>query len=520
LGYTYLVFMRKNAFVLIALLALLLAGLFLIRTSRNRAESQARYQTQPARRGDLQVTVDADGIVHSAQTAILVWRTSGIVETVGAQAGQTVSAKQVLASLEQTSLPQALILAQTEWIDARRALDDLLQSQSEQAQAQKVLEDAQQALEDASQPALTQAQAQAAVARAQKAVENARRDVEIVRSPASGQSIQSAYGILLLWENTLRRTRNEIEQVQNRLGSSRPGGSREGYQDQLESLLLQWVTYQRSYEDALHRYSQMLQPPDPVNVAQAEANLAAALAQLDQAQRAYARLENGTSPADVAVLQAQVEDAIREVERLKDGPDPDRVAAARARLAAAQAALDLRQLAAPFDGVVTYVNVQPADLVTPGSRAFRIDDLSTLLLDVRVSEIDINRLQPGQTVTIRLDAVRGKEYTGVVAEVPPVGDVVDDAVTFAVRIKIQDADSQVRPQMTGSAQVVLESLKDVLLVPSRAIRLLDGQRVIYVLKNGKPEPAKVTLGVTSAEEVEVLEGELQPGDEIVINPGG
>jgi HlyD family secretion protein len=141
-------------------------------------------------------------------------------------------------------------------------------------------------------------------------------------------------------------------------------------------------------------------------------------------------------------------------------------------------------------------------------------------LEVRISEIDINRIQPGQAVTIRLDAVPGKEYTGEVAEVPAVGDVANETVTFAVRIKIQAADSQVRPQMTGSAQVVLESLKDVLLVPARAIRFLDGQRVIYVLKNGKPEPAYVTLGASTAEEVQVLEGELQPGDTIVINPGG
>jgi HlyD family secretion protein len=350
-------------------------------------------------------------------------------------------------------------------------------------------------------------------------VEDARRDLEIARSPASRQAIQSAYGTLLLWENTLQRTRDAIELVQEKLATSQPGKSREGYQDQLESLLLQGVTYQRSYEDALYRYSRMLLPPDPVDIAQAEANLAAALAQLDQAQRLYARLENGTSPADVAVLRARVEDVLREVERLKDGPDPDDVAAARARLAAAQAALNLQQLVAPFDGVVTQVEIQPGDRVNPGSLAFRIDDLSILLLEVRFSEVDINRIQPGQVVTIRLDAVPGKEYTGEVAEVPSVGDVADETVTFAVRIKITGADSRVRPQMTGSAQVVLESLKDVLLVPSRAIRFLDGQRVIYVFKNGKPEPTQVTLGASSAEETQVLAGQLQAGDTIVINPG-
>ncbi|HEY6072379.1 MAG TPA: hypothetical protein VIV15_03050, partial [Anaerolineales bacterium] len=59
---------------------------------------------------------------------------------------------------------------------------------------------------------------------------------------------------------------------------------------------------------------------------------------------------------------------------------------------------------------------------------------------------------------------------------------------------------------------------DVLLVPNRAVRVVDGQRVVYVLKNGQPETVEITLGASSAEVSEVVAGDLQEGDSIVLNP--
>jgi HlyD family secretion protein len=513
--------MRKATLAVIILVILVAASAFLIRASRGSAQNRTGFETQPAHRGDLQVIVDADGVVRSAQSASLTWRTSGTVESVDVRLGESVSSSQVLASLEQTSLPQALLLAQTDLIDAQRALDDLLKSQVEQKQAQQTLEDTRHALEDALQPQSAQARAQAAVAQAQKAVETAGRNLEIVQSTASQQAIASAYGTVLLWGNALERTRTDIERVQRKLKQSSAtmtGSSHDFYQNLLQNLLLQGVNYQRSYEDARQRYQDLLKPPDPVEIAQAESHLALAQAQLEQVQREYERVKDGQSPADLAVLQAKLDDARREADRLKDGPDPGEVAAAQARLAAAQATLNLGRQTAPFSGVVTRVEVKPGDQVTPGSPAFRIDDLSSLLLEVKASEIDINRIQVGQRVTIKLDAVPDKEYTGEVVEVPGVGDEVNNVVSFAVKVEIKDADSHIRPEMTASAVIVLAELKDVLLVPSQAVRYVDGQRLIYVLRNGQPEQVNVRLGASSAEDVQVLEGDLQPGELVVLNP--
>ncbi len=517
----------KRALLIVFFLALLvLAGFAGFRLLNGRAlaqqAQQTRFETQPVRRGDLQVTVSATGVVRASQSAVLTWKTSGTVEAVNVRVGDAVSAGQELAGLEQTTLPSQLILAQADRIDAQRALDDLLQSQAQSAQALKAEEAARQALEDALNPQAAQASALKAVARAQKLAETAQRNLDILQSPASPQVIDAARATLLLWQNAIQRTRQEIERINGKLknanAANMTGETRDLYEAQLLSLGLNLVKYQRLYEDALQRYQRLLQPPDANDLAQARANLELARSQLAQAQLDQERLKDGTRPGDVAVLQAQLDDARRQAERLKNGPDPDRVAAARARLAAAQAAIDLSRLSAPFDGMITAVGVQPGDQAFLGERAFQIDDLTPLLVELQVTEVDVNRLQIGQPATLVFDSAPGAEYHGLVAEVPPVGVLSNDVATFRVKVEIRDADPRLRPAMTAGATIVVADLKDALLLPSSAVRFLEGQRVVYLLRGGQPVPVRVALGLSSSQESQVLEGELQPGDLVVLNP--
>jgi HlyD family secretion protein len=515
--------MKRGLWIVIILALLLGAGFAVMRMNGSRAlAQQAGFETQAARRGTLRVAVSANGVVRPAQTALLAWGTTGTLASVHVQMGDRVPAGKVLAELEQTSLPRSLILAQADLIHAQRLLDDLLISQSQSAQAQKDLEEAEHRLEDALNPGVAQAQAQTALVQAQKALETARRNLEISLSPDSPQAVEAAYNILLLWDNRLKRTKSEIERVQRQLTKDddayETGESRGFYEIRLKSLLLQLVGDQRAAEDAAQRYQNMLQPPDPTVLAQAQADLALAQAQLLQAQTAWERLRSGFSPAEIAVLQAQVDDARRRWERLKVGPDPAEVEAARSRVTAAEAAVGLQRLAAPFAGVITQVNNLPGDQIEPGSLAFRLDDLSTLLVELPVSEVDVNRLQVGQPASITLDSVPGVVYDGEVVAVSQVGSLAGGVAQFHVKVKVIDADGNVRPAMTALAQIVITELEDVLLAPARAVRFLDGQRVLYVLRVGKLQPVEISLGLASDEEVQVTGGDLQPGDLVVLNP--
>jgi HlyD family secretion protein len=168
--------------------------------------------------------------------------------------------------------------------------------------------------------------------------------------------------------------------------------------------------------------------------------------------------------------------------------------------------------------VVTLVNTQPGDQVSVGAPAFRLDDQSSLLVDLSVSEVDINQIRPGQDVTLTFDAIRGKEYNGVVTEVDRVGSEVQGAVEFRVTVELTNPDEDVKPGMTAAVNVVVDQLEDVLLVPNRAVRFRDGKQVVYILKDNQIVPVTIQIGASSDTSSQVIDGELQIGDLIVLNP--
>jgi HlyD family secretion protein len=218
------------------------------------------------------------------------------------------------------------------------------------------------------------------------------------------------------------------------------------------------------------------------------------------------------------VAQANYDDAVREWDRLKNGPDPLDIAAAEARVDAIKATLNLARITAPFAGTITRADPKPGDQVSPATAAFRLDDLSHLLVDVQVSEVDINNVEPGQNVVLTFDANPGEEYQGVVTKVGQVGNPAQGAVNFVVTVELTDPDETVKPGMTAAVTINVEELENVLLVPNRAGRFQDGKRVIYVLQNGVPTPIEIQLGATSDTYSELISSDLDEGDEIILNP--
>ncbi len=222
--------------------------------------------------------------------------------------------------------------------------------------------------------------------------------------------------------------------------------------------------------------------------------------------------------AKLAVAEAKLAAAKREFERLKDGPDPKDLAVAEARVAAAQATLNLAQLTAPFSGRVTVADVMVGDVVSAGTNAMRIDDLSHLLVDVEVSEVDINQVEVGQAATLSFDSISGMEYQGQVVEVARVGTAENGVVNFTVTVEITNPDSQVLPQMTSAVNIVTTEIKDQVLIPNRSVRQVDNSRVVFILKDGLPKMVEIEVGATNGNYSVLKSGELVPGDQVILNP--
>lgn len=500
---------------------LLLAAFALSRFAATRGQAAGMWQTETARRGALQIASSAAGATRARQTALLVWRVSGVVSS-AVRAGESVARGQSLAVLEADSLPPQVLLAQAELTAAQRALDDLQLSRRQQALALQAVEDAEQALEDALDPALSIARAQAAAADAQKKLEEAERTLAILVAAPSEQALAQAFSSMLLAQNVYETSLHHVERIQKRLKKGEEDylffESKELYKRILEGLEQKLLQDRLAYEDTVERYEALLQPPDPDDVQASQANVLAWQARVAQAQEDWQRAQAGATPGETAVLEARLADAKREWERLKDGPDAGDLAAAQARLTAAQAAVAQAGVTAPFDGVITQAAVRPGDIVAEGDLAFRLDDLSRLLVDTQVSEIDINRIQPGLPARLTFDSIPGRSYQGRVVEAARSGAQNGSIVSFSVMVELLDADEQVRPGMSVEVSFILEEIEDALLAPARALRMLDGQRVVYVLRDGKPLPVAVSIGAVADHMAQVLSGDLKAGDLIVLNP--
>lgn len=454
--------MKRWMWVVIVLLVVAVGGYFGFRALRdNRAMGASEdFQTEVVSTGSLTATVGATGTVHADQSALLTFQTSGKVGQVSVELGDQVSEGEVLASLSTSSLPSSIILAEAEYVSAQRALDNLLNSGQERAAAQLALAQAEDALENTQYKYTVRQQG----------------------NRASENTIDAAEANLVLAEKEVDAAKAAYDRL-----SGRPSD------DPARALALSNLAAARNRRDSLQRnLNWYLGFPDAV--------------------------EQSLLEAELATAEARLEDAQREWERVKDGPDPDDIAAAEARVEAARANMGLATIEAPFGGTITSVDVKRGDQVTPGTIAFGLADLSPLLVDVQLSEIDVNRIETGQPVELVFDAIPDQTYDGVVVEIGLVGNSVQGVVNFPVTVELTETDDFVRPGMTAAVNIVVEQMEDVLRVPNRAVRLRNGDRVVYLLKGDSPEPVSVVLGASSETYSEVLDGEIVGGDLVILNP--
>jgi HlyD family secretion protein len=451
----------RTILTILLVVGVIAAAIFVYqRYQQNQAAAASDYQTLAVTRGSLTATIGATGTVRANQTAIITWQTSGSVDQVNAAVGDQVSAEDVLATLSKTSLAQNIILAEADLVTATRNLENLKNSD------------------------VTRAQAQVALTNAQKAYDDALNDRNrLDNSRGSAEKIASARAQYYLAEDEVKRFQGIYDTF-----SGRPED------DAQRALALTNLEAAKTRRDkALINLNWYLGHPSEADYTEADAKL--------------------------SLAEAQLADAQREWDRLKDGPDPEDIAAAQARVDALSATLRLQQLTAPFNGTITQVNIKAGDQVNQTTQAFRLDDLSRLLVDLQLSEVDINRVKVGQQVSLTFDAIADQSYTGQVVQVARVGTAAQGAVNFGVTIELDNADESVLPGMTAAVNIVVEQLDNVLLVPNRAIRFRNNQRVVYLnVPGGAPRAVEIELGASSDTESQIISDQIKEGDEIVLNP--
>lgn len=175
-------------------------------------------------------------------------------------------------------------------------------------------------------------------------------------------------------------------------------------------------------------------------------------------------------------------------------------------------------VSAPMSGVIT--NLTYTEGMTLGGTSDTSQRIAVIkaegnpLATFNLSEIDVSKVKPGQKATIKLDSLTDKTFTGKVATVDRVGSVISGVTNYPTVIRFDTEAPGVLANMSASANIILDSKDNVLMVPSAAIRVQGEQNTVRVLKNKKEQIVTVETGLTSDTQTEIISG-LAEGDEVI-----
>ena len=256
------------------------------------------------------------------------------------------------------------------------------------------------------------------------------------------------------------------------------------------------------------------------------------LARLDAVDN---QLNANAAAAEVQSQQANYELAVAEVARQRQLFDKKFISAAAldikeaelktasARLAKAKAQAHVSgnqtqysELKADREGVVTYIQAEPGQVVASGDPIVRIADTEHVDVRVAVPESRLAEVKPQAKVNLNLWADRQKKYNGVVREIAPLADSATR--TFMVRITVQDANADINLGMTVGVQFQYfkaENDSD-LLIPSTALTATAGKTQVWVIDaDNRAHPREVEAGDFREDGVLIRHG-LHVGETIVI----
>lgn len=171
---------------------------------------------------------------------------------------------------------------------------------------------------------------------------------------------------------------------------------------------------------------------------------------------------------DLALHKAELDMARHDYDLLKDGPDAEqlpvleaRLNAARANAAAAEAAMELYELRAPFAGTLLSHDLAVGETALPMTPVAFVADTSRWIVKTKdLAEVDVAGISVGDSVTVKFDAFPAEEYTGIVTRIDPVGKLYLGDMTYQITVTLDEADPRFLWNMTAVVTVYLEGTQE------------------------------------------------------------
>lgn len=199
--------------------------------------------------------------------------------------------------------------------------------------------------------------------------------------------------------------------------------------------------------------------------------------------------------------------AVRQKLALWDVPDAE-----IERLEKTGEAVKMMTFYSPVSGVVTAKDIVEGSSLMPGAMPYEVTDLSSVWVMADAYQSDLERVKLGMPVTLKLNALPDREFSGKVAFIDPV--LNPESRTLKVRINFPNEKGELKPEMFG--EVTLRGADhQALTIPADAVIPSGTHNMVFVsVADGKFQPREVKLGLKSGEQVEVLDG-LKEGESVV-----
>jgi RND family efflux transporter MFP subunit len=231
-----------------------------------------------------------------------------------------------------------------------------------------------------------------------------------------------------------------------------------------------------------------------------EAQLASAEANLEVVKRVAERSRQ---------LREQQINTVAEFER-----DQAAYTAAQATRDQLRTRVGFATVRSPVTGVVLDKRIEQGDIVGGQTRLFTIGDVSTLVVRVPVSELDVGGLKTGDHVPLTLDAFPGRTLAARVRRVFPSADTLTRLIPVEIALT-PEAARGVKPGYLARVNMQLDPRTNVLMVPTQGVLEDPSGAIVYLARGGKAVRTRVKRGNTFQGRVEITEG-LAPGDSVIV----
>jgi macrolide-specific efflux system membrane fusion protein len=193
---------------------------------------------------------------------------------------------------------------------------------------------------------------------------------------------------------------------------------------------------------------------------------------------------------------------------------------AEANVDFAKVQLSYTKIFATTSGVIASVSTQEGETVSASlaSPTFvSIIDLKRLEVNAYVDETDIGKIKVGQEASFTVDTYSDSDFRGKITAIYPKAVIQDNVVNYIVTIEITDFQNKIlRPEMTTNVTLYLEMRKNVLTIPTSAIKRERGERFVTVIDGDKKVHRKVKIGWNSNGTTEIVSG-LNEGEKVIIS---